>query len=76
MRGLQDKQLLLKANSEVFDDISGFDFPWNRWCKPRGKLWKGRMVAVRSWIKEEKARTIQLVRVPGRTDNNQFISWT
>lgn len=26
LRELQDKQLLLKANNEVFDDISGFVF--------------------------------------------------
>lgn len=40
MRGLLEKQLLLKANCGVFEDIGIFLFTMEQ-NKPRGKLWEG-----------------------------------
>lgn len=51
MRGLQEKQLLLKANSDVVEDTGVF-FSVEQ-SKPRKK-----QRAERRWIKEEKARTV------------------
>lgn len=51
MRGLREKQLLLKANSEVVED-TGVLFPVEQ-SKPRKKQREGRR-----WIKEEKSRTV------------------
>lgn len=51
MRGLQEKQLLLKANSEVVEDTGVF-FTVEQ-SKPRKKQREGRR-----WIKEEKSRTV------------------
>lgn len=58
MKGLQEKQLSLKATSDVFEDTGVF-FPMEQ-SKPRAQLGEGgKQREGRRWIKEGKTRTVQ-----------------